>query len=131
MNPDRLRSLGLDPICFSLEIPVRQDIESGIIRNATYIRYLLTHPERMRRRSCTCAAIRSRGCLVERPCRQTCGILEQGGADETLIVTRSNKRANNFNMAIRNCVMYAEEPLQRGDRIIISKNDYYWGNATA
>ena len=35
MNPDRLRSLCLDPICFSLEIPVRQDIESGIIRNAT------------------------------------------------------------------------------------------------
>ena len=50
----------------------------------------------------------------------------QVGQEETLIVTRSNKRANNFNRAIRNMVMYAEEPLQQGDRIVISKNDYYW-----
>ncbi|MDE6444727.1 MAG: ATP-binding domain-containing protein, partial [Muribaculaceae bacterium] len=48
------------------------------------------------------------------------------GVEETLIVTRSNKRANNFNRAIRNMVMYAEEPLQQGDRIVISKNDYFW-----
>lgn len=48
------------------------------------------------------------------------------GPEETLIITRSNKRANNFNMAIRNMVMDAEEPLQRGDRLVISKNDYYW-----
>ena len=48
------------------------------------------------------------------------------GQDETIIITRSNKRANNFNKAIRNMVMYAEEPLQQGDRLVISKNDYYW-----
>lgn len=47
--------------------------------------------------------------------------------EETLVITRSNKRANNINNAIRSQVMYAEDPLQRGDRIIISKNDYYWG----
>lgn len=128
MNPDRLRSLGLDPICFSLEIPVRQDIESGIIRNATYIRYLLTHPEKDAppelyvRGYPEVEAVSSKD-LADRLAESW----SKAGADETLIVTRSNKRANNFNMAIRNQVMYAEEPLQRGDRIIISKNDYYWG----
>ncbi len=48
------------------------------------------------------------------------------GEEETLIITRSNSRANRYNMHIRNLVMYAEEPLQRGDRLVISKNDYYW-----
>lgn len=48
------------------------------------------------------------------------------GPEETLIVTRSNRRANDFNQAIRNQVMYAEAPLQRGDRLVVSKNDYYW-----
>lgn len=48
------------------------------------------------------------------------------GPEQTLIVTRSNARANRFNMAVRNMVMFAEEPLQRGERIVISHNDYYW-----
>ncbi len=48
------------------------------------------------------------------------------GPEETLIITRSNKRANDYNLAIRNQVMYAENPLQQGDRLVISKNDYYW-----
>lgn len=50
------------------------------------------------------------------------------GEEETLIITRSNKRANSFNRAVRNMVMFAEEPLERGDRVVISKNDYYWAN---
>ena len=49
------------------------------------------------------------------------------GEEETLIITRSNKRATDYNRAIRNMVMFAEEPIERGDRLIIAKNDYYWG----
>lgn len=48
------------------------------------------------------------------------------GEEETLIITRSNIRANRYNMHIRNMVMYAEEPLQQGDRLVICKNDYFW-----
>lgn len=48
------------------------------------------------------------------------------GPEETIIITRSNSRANRFNQAIRNMVMYAESPLQQGDRIVVSKNDYFW-----
>ena len=48
------------------------------------------------------------------------------GADETMVVTRSNKRANIYNQGIRNTVLDREEELCRGDRIMIVKNNYYW-----
>lgn len=48
------------------------------------------------------------------------------GMDETLVVTRSNKRANIYNQGIRNMVLDREDELCRGDRIMIVKNNYYW-----
>ena len=48
------------------------------------------------------------------------------GKDETMVVTRSNKRANIYNQGIRNRVLDCEEELCRGDRIMIVKNNYYW-----
>lgn len=127
MNPDRLRALGLNPISFSLDIPARQAAGSGILHNATIVRQFLFSgfpPERFR--------LRAEGfpdVTVISPQELADSLSDSWGLvgkEETLIVTRSNKRANNFNRAIRNLVMYAEEPLQQGDRIVISKNDYYW-----
>ena len=48
------------------------------------------------------------------------------GLDETLVVTRSNKRANIYNQGIRNQVLGREEELCCGDRLMIVKNNYYW-----
>lgn len=128
MNHDRLRQLGLDPIGYTLDVPVRQAAESGVIHNANYIRHLLTNPETNApaelyvREYPEVEAVSSRD-LADK----LSDSWSQVGEEETLIVTRSNYRANDYNRAIRNQVMYAEEPLARGDRIIISKNDYYWG----
>ena len=46
------------------------------------------------------------------------------GMDETLVITRSNKRANIYNQGIRNTVLDREDELCRGDRIMIVKNNY-------
>lgn len=51
------------------------------------------------------------------------------GEEETMIVCRSNKRANRFNEGIRRSILYREEELCNGDRIMVVKNNYYWGNA--
>ncbi len=48
------------------------------------------------------------------------------GMDETMVVTRSNKRANIYNQGIRNTVLDREDELCRGDRIMVVKNNYYW-----
>ena len=48
------------------------------------------------------------------------------GMDETIVVTRSNKRANIYNQGIRNTVLDREDELCRGDQLMIVKNNYYW-----
>ena len=48
------------------------------------------------------------------------------GLDETMVVTRSNKRANIFNQGIRNQILGREEELTTGDQLMVVKNNYYW-----
>ena len=48
------------------------------------------------------------------------------GMDETIIVTRSNKRANIFNQGIRNRILYREEELTSGDLLLVARNNYFW-----
>ncbi len=130
MNPDRLASLGLNPITFSLDRPVRQSAESGILYNATVIRQFLFSG--FPAEKFTMYAGRYPDVTVVSSSELADYLSDSWstvGVEETLIVTRSNKRANNFNRAIRNMVLYAEEPLQQGDRIVISKNDYFWSKA--
>lgn len=128
MNPDRLRELGLNPICTSLDVPVRQAAESGIVHNATLVRMALfsSRPEG------TLPVLQISGFpdievissydLADR----LSDSYSSPGMDNTIVITRSNRRANDFNRAIRNMVMFAEEPIERGDRVVIAKNDYFW-----
>lgn len=50
----------------------------------------------------------------------------QCGMEETIVVTRSNKRANIYNQGIRGRILGREELLTSGDWIIIAKNNYFW-----
>ena len=52
------------------------------------------------------------------------------GKDETMVITRSNKRANIYNQGIRNMVLDREDELCRGDLLMIVKNNYYWVKET-
>lgn len=127
MNPECLKSIGLNPIPFTLEITVRQTEGSGILYNATCVRECLF--SNLQGNKFRLFAKGFHDITVVSPADLADSLADSWssvGEEETLIVTRSNRRANNFNRAIRNMVMYAEEPLQQGDRLIISKNDYYW-----
>ena len=48
------------------------------------------------------------------------------GTDGTIVVTRSNKRANIYNNGIRTRILDYEEELSSGDLIMVAKNNYYW-----
>ena len=48
------------------------------------------------------------------------------GRDETIVITRSNKRANRFNEGIRRYILSAEEQIESGDRLMVVKNNYYY-----
>lgn len=48
------------------------------------------------------------------------------GIEETMIITRSNKRATIYNNGIRNRILEREEELSGGDRLMVAKNNYFW-----
>lgn len=106
---------------------MRQTEESGILFNATRIRGMLglNIPSRLQMRinGFPDVARISGGELLEG--------LEQAydsfGIDETMVICRSNKRANRFNEGIRSRILYREEAFTAGDKIMIVKNNYFWG----
>ena len=48
------------------------------------------------------------------------------GADESMLLTLSNKRANQWNLQIRNRLFYREEIFEKGDVLMVVKNNYHW-----
>ena len=46
--------------------------------------------------------------------------------NETIVITRSNKRATMYNAGIRNQILYREDELVSGDMLLVAKNNYYW-----
>lgn len=51
---------------------------------------------------------------------------DNDGLDETVVICRSNKRANLYNNGIRAQILYREEELEAGDVLMIAKNNYFW-----
>jgi len=48
------------------------------------------------------------------------------GMDETIVLCRSNKRANMYNNGIRGSILFREDELNAGDLLMVAKNNYYW-----
>lgn len=50
----------------------------------------------------------------------------EAGNEETVVIVRSNKRANLYNQSIRNRILFQEEELSAGDHVMVVKNNYFW-----
>ncbi|GGX26386.1 ATP-dependent DNA helicase [Aquimarina muelleri] len=48
------------------------------------------------------------------------------GHEESVIILRSNKRANIYNQQIRSRILFQEEELSSGDYLMVVKNNYFW-----
>lgn len=122
-----LQGYGLSVYECDLNEVVRQSQQSGILFNATRIRQMITHDDITQ-----LPKIRFSGFsdIREMPGAELIEALgdsyHQVGLDDTIVVTRSNKRANIFNQGIRNMVLDREEELESGDMLMIVKNNYYW-----
>ena len=123
-----LRQYGLHVHECDLNEVLRQSQDSGILYNATVVRQMITHDEMTQ-----LPLIRFRGFadIVRVPgdelIEQMNSSYSEVGIDETMVVTRSNKRANIYNQGIRNTILGREEELTTGDMLMIVKNNYYWG----
>ena len=122
---DVLRAYGMKVYECDLNQVLRQSEDSGILWNATRIRTLID--------DWILPKIRFQGFadIVRVPGDELIESLATSysrvGMDETMVITRSNKRANIYNQGIRNTVLDREDELCRGDQLMIVKNNYYWG----
>jgi exodeoxyribonuclease-5 len=105
---------------------VRQELNSGILYNATLIRYLIeskqsTFPKFEPDNFSDISFIT--GYDLQDKLEET---YDHNGIEQMVFITWSNKRANGFNQQIRSRVLWMEEELNAGDRLMVVKNNYYW-----
>jgi exodeoxyribonuclease V len=129
LEADRLKEHGFSVKEYILTEVVRQSSGSGILSCATQIRNLieqgnpkgfLTFPADV-----FTDVIRISG---EELIEEIDSCYNRYGLFETTVVARSNKRANLYNKGIRGSILYRENEIERGDLLMIVKNNYYWIN---
>lgn len=131
LEESKLQSYGLQVTPFTLTQVVRQAVESGILFNATLLRqtidravwpaipqFHLSFPD----------VKRLAGDELIDVIQST---YSHEGVEETIVITRSNKRANLYNNGIRARVLQKEEEISSGDLLMVVKNNYYWSKPYA
>ena len=127
LSDEYMGGYGLQVVSHTLTEVVRQAESSGILWNATHLRTLLENEDifdfpKIRFKGFPDVVNISGNELIE--ALEEC--YHRDGEDETIVVTRSNKRANIYNNGIRAQVLWREEPLEGGDMLMVAKNNYYW-----
>ncbi len=128
LEADALSAKGFTTEEYILTEVVRQAVDSGILSLATQIRNHIEHGNpsdfiHFGLDTYSDVVKISGGELIEEI--STC--YSKYGMHDTTIVTRSNKRANLYNKGIRGTVLYRENEIERGDLLMVVKNNYYWG----
>ena len=127
LSAEALKGYGLEVYEGMLTEVVRQLQDSGILWNATELRRYIVEEDFY-----TLPPIRVEGFLDIKviPGNELIEAItdsyDQVGMDETIVVCRSNKRANIYNKGIRNTILYREEELEAGDLLMVAKNNYFW-----
>lgn len=127
LDGDALAARGYTVTSMVLTEVIRQGMGSGILCNATMLRKKIgVVPPPM-------PGIKSLG-FADVKCVTGEVLIEEidsayshDGIEETVIITRSNKRANIFNEGVRNRLLFREEELTAGDLLLIARNNYFWG----
>ncbi len=105
---------------------LRQEVQSGILHNATELRNLITDqtldnfkiakpfPDIHRLND----SYEIQDALLKS--------YDNQGIEDTAIIVWSNKRANQYNQQIRSLILNKEGTITKGDFIMVVKNNYYW-----
>ena len=126
LDKKQLASFHLNVVEHQLSEVVRQVEDSGVLLNATKIRNLILKenyqfPKFELNHMDDIQPI-SGNELIE----IISDSYDKYGIEDSIIITRSNKRANQYNKGIRNQILWYEEEIAVGDLIMVVKNNYYW-----
>ena len=109
----------------SMDEVVRQEQDSGILFNATLVRCMLENQlYEVPRFDVSYDDVEAVSGMELLEALQDC--YDRYGRDETIVITRSNKRANRYNEGIRRTNLMAEEELESGDMLMVVKNNYHY-----
>ena len=125
-----MQSYQLSVVSYQLTDVARQALDSGILAEATRIRKELSKAGKKMSE----VIIRPNGKdIIKIQGEEAIETLEnswrEAGPEETLIIARSNKMTNLYNQGVRARILWKEDELSNGDRLMVSKNNYYWTEA--
>ncbi len=127
LDPAFLKSnYHLEMYHFELTEVVRQKRESGILQNATHIRKRIVTGEALLPLFTSINnsdTYKITGMDLEEKLHE---IYAEHGPENTIIVCRSNKRANIFNQEVRSRILFKENEISTGDLMMVVRNNYHW-----
>ena len=119
-------SYQLSVVSYQLTEVARQALDSGILSEATRLRELLGSLGNLG----SLGIPENQKDIILLKGEEVIETLEDSwrevGAEETLIIARSNKMTNLYNQGVRARILWKEEELSNGDRIMVTKNNYFW-----
>ena len=131
LSEEYMRGYQLSVVSYQLSEVARQALDSGVLSEATRIRQRIQTAYADGIQNTDLLAIQPNGRdIVRLKGEEVIETLEQSwrdvGAEDTLIITRSNKMTNLYNGGVRARILWKEDLLSNGDRIMVSKNNYFW-----
>jgi len=131
LSVDALRGYGLEVFEGMLTEVVRQLSDSGILWNATELRRYIAEEDFFTLPPIRVEDFPDIKVIPGNELIEAIGeCYDRAGMDETIVVCRSNKRANIYNKGIRNTILYREEELESGDLLMVAKNNYFWAEGS-
>ena len=128
LNVEFLRGYGLNIISHTLTEVARQALDSGILYNATAIRNQLATGQVNLMPTITTQGFADIRSIYDR--EDFLQTLEEAyrdaGQEETILITRTNIRTNLYNQGVRNQILWRDSQIAAGDRIMVTKNNYFW-----
>lgn len=128
LQSDYMQKYGLNVTCSILTEVARQAMDSGILRNASKIRPVALGKGQIPHS--TWDLLQESSDFIHITGAEVSEKLEQSynevGVEEVMLLTRTNKRTNIYNQGIRTRILWREEEIETGDRLMVSKNNYFW-----
>ena len=119
------QSYSKEILSFSLSEVIRQEKSSTILLNATSLRKQITEKNlNLPKFVVNDDVIRiESGDELQESLEDN---YNKSGLTNTIVLCRSNKRANIYNQQIRSRIRYLEEEISTGDLLMVVRNNYFW-----
>ena len=128
LSADFLRGYGLRVTEHTLTEVARQALDSGILFNATRIRNQLNSGQVKLMPEISTEGFADIRSVYEREdfLQEMNDAYRNVGQEDTILITRTNRRTNLYNQGVRNQILWREEKIAQGDRVMVTKNNYFW-----